>query len=386
MSSKILMLAPGHDELDHRVLRSFYTLKNLYPNSVLYFESKRVNLSFVGDGEKEIYDSISISDLVFLRRRLLGNKVFIEISNSKYLYIHDSGLYGLFFVRFINHYFPEKKIIFDYHDFLNWEVLHHISKFVKFKIISKIFLSITLFTLNRFILNKIRIHALIGISEGQMTDLSSRLGSNVKHNLVVPNTRIWLSQNFEFSKVLDICNFLWIGNVGANRSFKVINNFTSLFSANFPNILVEISVIGKVWGSGERLLENVNNLGAYQSDIDILQMLPKKKNIGIFFGWGDEFNLGINHIGSPNKIYTYINLGVPFLMPSSLTDLIDNYSIDGCFLFFNEIDFLQKARYIYDNYEVMLVKVNELKERVSWDETIKASLLNFYRKSFDYDC
>lgn len=375
----MLMIAPGHDELDHRVLRSFNQMQKLYTNIELFLEEKRVSDSFLESKSIKIYSSVSFFDLVLLKKKLLNLDIFRKMVGVDQIYIHDSGLYGIFLIRYLNTYFPDKKIIFDYHDFLDWEILHHIGKFVKERALKKMLLRLAMFLLDKIVMPNLRINALIGISMGQVDHLLERLACNEEvFKNIVPNTRPFLDISSNKASFRERCNFLWVGNIGANRSFEKIDFFRSLINQQ-KAYQVGLVVVGKFWGDGAVKPNGVNYLGAFKSDQDIVNKLPCAKNIGLFFGWEDDFNLGINEVGSPNKVYSYINLGIPFLIPANLKDFIDVCSISSDFIYESEEDFIFKSKTIFDNYDIFCNKVLDIKSRIIWDERLETDLFNFYQ-------
>ena len=379
MENSILVIAPGHDEIDHRVKRSFAEILKVFSQSVLYFESTRVTKSFSEKPNVKSYKPIPLLDLALFRKRVLNDDIFIQAMSHKYIYIHDSGLYGVFLAQYLNRYFPQKKLIFDYHDYIDWEVSHHIGKYASSKKIRKVFLECFLFLLNKLILSKLKIHALIGISSKQLESFNGRLTQyHCSKQLVVPNTRERQESSFNALGVEDCCNFLWVGNVGKNRSVERLDAYVRRFLEYSRGRRTNLLFIGKIWGDCSELLHNSNYLGGYDSDGDVLNLLPREKNIGTFLGWDDDFSLGINEISSPNKFYTYVNIGIPFLIPTNLASLIDSCHVEDCFCFVDENDFITKAEAILSNYSHYCFKVSILKESIVWDSDIRKELLNFY--------
>ena len=51
-----------------------------------------------------------------------------KVSKADIIYIHDSGLYGLRLLRILLKLNSRTKVIFDYHDLVTWEVVHHFKK------------------------------------------------------------------------------------------------------------------------------------------------------------------------------------------------------------------------------------------------------------------
>lgn len=375
----MIMIAPGHDELDYRVLRSYKQISKVYSECSLYLEKSRVSSGFLEGDNIKLYSEIPFIDLFFLKGKHRYNDFFDRKLNGGWIYVHDSGLYGIFLIRYINHYFPDVKLIFDYHDFLDWEILHHVKKISNNNLIQRLALKLILYSLTSFVTPFLKINALVGISSAQLDHFKNNFRlKEVPFKKTVPNTRSYLDSNFPVIEGDCKNNFLWVGNVGGNRLFEKINYYTGLLGSLKPKVIVEKVVVGKVWGTYSESLSDVNYLGSFRNDADILKLLSREKYIGLFFGWEDVFDLGINGIGSPNKVYSYINLCVPFLIPSTLHDFIKVCEVDECFLYKNDEDFLVKAKCIFNDYSYYCLKVRKLKEAILWDENLNSSLFDFY--------
>ena len=383
---KLLMIAPGHDEFDQRVLRSFKVFSRLCKDCLLLLEESRVSKKFKNTKEIQNYSDIEVLDLFFFRKSVLKNHLFSKVDESNTIYIHDSGLYGILFIRFLNKFYPSKKIIFDYHDYLDWECLHHISKIklpqplniVLFKVFMKLF--------DWFILSKLDIKHLIGISSGQTDQILKKLNyENSIQTSSFPNTRdlevFKNSRNLETNKNY----FLWVGNIGRNRSVEKIFNLKEKYNNQFPKSHLDAIFAGKVWGNHDFDEENLQILGSFKTVNDIFTMLPKGRIIGLFFGWQDELNLGINQISSPNKVYSYINMKLPFLIPKTLTHIIQLGRIDECFCYSNDEDFIRKTKYIFSNYNECIEKVKSIKDRIEWNSGLQKRMLETYRIILNQD-
>jgi hypothetical protein len=60
--------------------------------------------------------------------------------------------------------------------------------------------------------------------------------------------------------------------------------------------------------------------GKFNSDTDILNKLSGRP-IGVFLGWDDPSGTGLNSIASPNKFFTYVNMGIPIILGGKLSSL-----------------------------------------------------------------
>ena len=183
-----------------------------------------------------------------------------------------------------------------------------------------------------FILSKLDIKHLIGISSGQTDQILKLNYENSIQTSSFPNTRdlevFKNSRNLETNKNY----FLWVGNIGRNRSVEKIFNLKEKYNNQFPKSHLDAIFAGKVWGNHDFDEENLQILGSFKTDKDIFTMLPNGRIIGLFFGWQDELNLGINQISSPNKVYSYINMKLPFLIPKTLTHIIQLAALMNVFV------------------------------------------------------
>lgn len=380
MNNKVVIIAPGHDDADHRVLRSLRKILKIKQDSVLFLEASRLKSDFKDSAAIKSYSAISFIDLLLLKDDLFEKSLANHLLDTNHVCVHDSGLYGIVLIRYIDKRFPGKSIIFDYHDFLDWEILHHISKFIRGYILQKFLIYIVTKLVDILILKKLKLNSLVGISHGQVNQLKARIGNECKTSFIVPNTRAKLGSSFNGGDTDNSWKFLWVGNIGNNRSIEKMNQYKKALENKFKNKTVENLFIGKPWGLSADQLKDKNILGSYQTDSDIMELIPKSKTIGVFFGWSDEFMLGINEIGSPNKVYTYINLGIPFLIPKELKNIILECNVDSCFVYDGQEQFINRANNLFNNYTFYCSKVRDLKKIIRWEESVGQSLYLHYKE------
>lgn len=377
-SNNLIIFAPGHDEKDHRVIRSLKVCNDNFTKVVLFLECDRVSSSFNNTSNILKYNKKSIYNIFFLKKDLFADDIF-KIKDFNFIYIHDSGLYGLLLVRYFNYFYKDIKVIFDYHDFLPWEMYHHVNKFVsklfKFKNLSLYIYKFINFFFLKYIFNNLQIVGLIGISSGQCKRLLKDLNLQVSY-LALPNTRPFCLYNAKYNNDV-LTRILWVGNVGINRGFESVCNLVEDLSES-KNIDPNLYVVGKVWGEINSF--NFNHIDSYCSDLDIINLINDYNYIGIFPGWADPYNFGINEIGSPNKVFSYINIGIPFLIPSNLSDFIIENNIPPMFIYNDIYDIKSKIILISNNYHFYKLIVQNLKREISWDEFYKDELNLFIKK------
>jgi hypothetical protein len=177
----------------------------------------------------------------------------------------------------------------------------------------------------------------------------------------------------------DTTELLWIGNVMRGRDLEIIIKI--LAEKNFSRF----NIIGNILDVSFQK-EIINILGdrvvfhGSFSDENNINEIIKFKPIGIYLGWDDPYNTLINEMSSPNKIYTYINLSIPFIFSSKF---INKHSIIdetvGCSI--NAISYskitseeLENAfNKISSNYELYLDSISAFKIKTNTLENIKTS-------------
>lgn len=369
-----VIIAPAHDELDRRVLRTVEAYDCAGVRPLLFLEQERITQGFNSASQNQIrlYKRIPLHRLIFGNPGASNSELLTRIKNADIIHVHDSGIYGLFLSKSIRSLNKKCKLVFDYHDWIEWEVPYQLSKLIRniglVKGVSSVILNI-IYAYFR----KLKLDVLVGISQGQLSNIVKKLEiENTVKTLVVPNTRpastqeICISNNSQESST----NLIWVGNLGAGRSieksFEYI--FSKLENFYFANEIKFFS-IGKRWGGFSNQLEGkITHLGGYSCDDDIIRKAPVGKNIGLFFGWDDQWATGINSIASPNKLYTYIFLEWPFLIPDTLDDFIISSKLPDVFVYKDFDDFVLKLNYIESNYSACSSMVKDIKCGIKFDD------------------
>lgn len=379
----IIVVAPGHHEKDRRVNRTIEILVNIF-NKVTVVYEKRWSVLEGDDGYLNNYDNLNykyVEDTGLTINLLKEADSIInevnEIKEATHIYIHDSGLLGLSLVRALNNKYPDKFIIFDYHDWIPWELYYQINKRVKKPILSKYLSKGVERILKLFIFHKVKIDILIGISAMQVAWLKDFLiqTKNDTSSFVFPNIRPELNKHHNLVRG-DNISLLWVGSIMEGRDLDFLLNF--LDTSSHDNI--QLDIVGQV--KSLDLFECIKDHskityhGAFNTDEDILDKIQGKNTIGFFGGWFDS-GLGINEIASPNKIYSYLNLGLPVLYNHKLKGLkfIEN---NGAGISYTDFDTLQNGyNEIVDNYEKYHKEAINLKAQMSWEEDYKKRYHHF---------
>jgi hypothetical protein len=395
----VLVLAPGHDELDKRVARSIDALGVVFDTVVVVYERHRScapQLSSTqnaltendagargGNDAKLVVRYVDSSRFApFLRRELFFAAARPYLDGIACVYVHDSGLAGLFLSAFAAKRLPQARIIFDYHDWIPWEISYQLSKLLRSDMIVRPLARLALKVLRFFLVRNTRLDGLVGISSGQLDALKTYLGPSLMDvpSLVVPNTKSYQPEVFEYKSNRGLC-LVRTGYVMEGRDISKLLEYSSRFRQSHPEDDLTILLIGRSLSpSLDHYLSSlpfVTCLGTYRDESCIVKNLPNKKCIGMFLGWDDTLDTGINAIASPNKLYTYLSIGLPFVYSSSLanvTTILGNasgFAIDG-------YDSFERALLeLSTNYEVHRKRAIEVKARTEWDEDVRMKMIQF---------
>jgi hypothetical protein len=315
---KIVFLAPFHSEYDKRVSNSIMLSKEIFKEIVVLYDSNYNKVKIGKVGQSYFYP-VGIS--TFLKFKYPNFKSWIfeienQIKNCDIIYIHDSGIMGLIISKLLSKY--KKPIVLDYHDNVFYELYYQLKKnklsflypFIKFPV----FL---------YLKNCVKnVSYLIGINQIQLDQFTKFFKYKNEH-FVIDNNRNSYAEIIQEKRNFDNIELLWIGNVMRGRDLEIIikilaeNNFSrfniigNILDVSFQNEIINLL--------GDRVVFH----GPFCDENNINEII-KFKPIGIYLGWDDPYNTLINEMSSPNKIYTYINLSIPFIFSNKF---INKHSI-----------------------------------------------------------
>lgn len=362
---KILLIAPGHDSRDRRINRSIEAIKTVGHEYRVIYESKYKLSSDIG----QIWTT---------KERMYSKRFLCELKYSfdfDCIWIHDSGLFGLELVRRINRLFREIEIIFDYHDWIEWEIYYQIKKQI---LLPKIVRRLLYFLVLRVVkkrYRKINISVLIGISHKQIEILGRNLGLNVRECIVVPNTRKRLVVDaFRFTGS-ENDGVLWIGNVMRGRDLEKLADFIEHYNNINQDGKLILYLVGRILSidlyESLRSRVKVVYLGEFSEDKDIVDKIAGKNLIGFFYGWIDSFNTGINAIASPNKVYSMLNIQIPLILGGRLREAYDSFDkLDVIQFIWGEQDFVDSINFFKQKKLIISNKEFE------WEDKIKLRLVD----------
>lgn len=377
------MIAPGHDNLDHRVNRTINAILAAGHDLTVYYEADRL----VSKGQQQTFPHhaaiermprVSWAYFLMVFREVRRNKTEHERLN---IYVHDSGFIGLL-VCMIASLLKRRgdRIIFDYHDLLEWELYYLSGKFVENAVLRRVLVTMVRYSF-RFVLRfMIRIDVIVGISDGQVLRLRDRFGISSSKNLAIPNTRKRLEGDFERKGPSAI---LWVGNVSKGRRFEWAYSLKQKLAEVPHNLPTKIVLVGKRLNkAADDIVDDdaVVELGGFKTDADIARLTRDWSTVGVFFGWDDSLNTGINTISSVNKVYSYINTLTPFLIPANQSSMIASLSIPSEFVFASVDEMASRFRWIAENYEAAQHIVTRIKHDARWDAEVATMLENEFSR------
>jgi hypothetical protein len=386
VNKSILIIAPGHNENDARVNRTIIVLSQLFTHVDVLYESRFiVNRKINGLTNVKKYYVDETKPLFKIIPKLKVFKKFIIKNNlvSNYIYIHDSGILGLLIAAMIKKNFSgDRKIILDYHDFIEWEIYYQLGKINPFKKFNKFIERGLLFLLILYFkkIKKTPIDGVVGISTSQVDNFLKKFASNIQiPHIVIPNTRPKINYIFKQKKYKEIfADFLWIGNIVDGRDLKITVHYLDDLIKKFH---FKFYVFGQI--HSEELLSFLKKrtyfqyMGEFSADQELFNFIKDKKIISLFFGWDDKNEVGINEVASPNKVYSYLNIGTPMLLNKKINPIEFGkiYKL-GCF-FKGSKDFEENYIDISVNYERYRFNVYNLRERFVWEGQLTNILSNF---------
>ncbi|WP_417857438.1 hypothetical protein [Xanthomarina gelatinilytica] len=370
---KIIILCPGHDVNDQRVNRT---------NSILI---KKYNIKVFYELKYKLTDEPQIENIFYLKNKFAYFKVKSIIKSITEntdkpisVYIHDSGLLGILLCWWWSKFNIVKSITFDYHDWIPWEVYYQVKKRIKNPILLKASYR-SLLWFSRICFKSLKIKNLVGISSEQLEALKRDFNLNDTRDLVVPNTR---KKILERKKVYgtEFHGVLWVGNVMRGRDLDILNTFVVKYN-KLNNSSINLFIIGNVYDEeylkSLELKSTIKYLRPFNSDLEILELIQNYNVAGFFYGWDDIMNTGINKIASPNKAYTYLNLGVPTIMGSHLESLKLSVANDDDSVFWIEdyAGFEKAINFISRNYNSIIKNFNV---KTKWEGDIIKKIEDFF--------
>lgn len=361
------MIAPFYADSDVRVRRSIDVLQEMgFRLLVFWDEPHHRHVGRYANGDRDVEEAYVPHPAFFrslLGRQGLSEPVANAVRAADFVYIHASGIYGLVLAREVRGDNPRCRIVFDYRDSLAFELDYQLRK----RRVGFLFRPMS--GAYPFIIRRLlrAVDAVVGISERQLADLEAQ-SEGVLRKAVVPNLRAF-DADIDRNGVAGAdgaavpISFAWIGQVMSGRDLLRVARWVSRLERGH-----RLDVVGTVLSSALELAvraelgERVSFHGGYGDDAEIANKMPPR-TIGVFLGWDDPQGTGINRIASPNKYFTYINLGFPVIVDRRVEPLAAELEEWGAGIAVNdEGEFRAAARAMQHSYESYADRMTLLKE------------------------
>ena len=300
-----------------------------------------------------------------------GNSLF-------HLYVHDSGLFGMLLCCWWSMHKKIISITFDYHDWIPWEISYQLSRRIKSPQIVRIF-SKYIYSFSKFFFSAVRINNVIGISENQVKEFKKDYKLTNARQLVIPNTR----KKIHLKKAVYNNNFdgvLWIGNVMKGRDLDILSSYIVKYNER-NHTQFNLYIIGNIFDEDYfhslKSQKHIIYLNSFKSDSDILEKIQRINVAGFFYGWDDIYDTGINSIASPNKAYSYVNIGIPTIMGDHMSSLKSSFenSVNSIFWIDCYLDFEKSIDYIKINYKVIIESYDI---STIWEDELEQEIESFF--------
>ncbi len=319
MKEYIAVIAPGHKKFDERVLRT--VRKYSEHINVIYVHEKNSSFDDV-EMTNEGFEIINVqfpfpgeSGLFARYKKIAALKEKLNSFNVIGYHVHESGTFGLN----ISANLPRnRKIIFDYHDWIPFEIYEKVGGGILYKMIYLFFRTIYI----KAILKKLE--AVVFISDGAKDYFNKFYGKI--NSFVVPNSRQKLEiiskekniPNSNLENNMEQIELLWVGNIMPLRQIERLFEIRDYLISKNNELIVKISIWGRIkdhdYAKKIRDIEK-NSLrrfeesfltfnGEYKKETEI-RTLKNYLTFGFSFGWNDEINTGLNKIACPTKMYSY---------------------------------------------------------------------------------
>jgi glycosyltransferase involved in cell wall biosynthesis len=334
MKKYIAIIAPGHKKYDERVLRTVREYSKFI--NVIYVHERESHFDEIektAQGYSVVNVQFPLPDEYGLIARYkkikLLNKRLKEFNIVGY-HVHESGTFGL---NIISSLPGGKKIFFDYHDWIPFEIQEKVGSGLTYNLVYLFFRKVYIKTILR------KLTAVVFISDGAKEYFIKFYG-NIK-SFVVPNSRKILENEPLLEKELlpldkdnnNLIELLWVGNVMPLRQIERLFDIREHLMSSIKRANIKISIWGRI--KDDEYAEKIKNIekqslnkneesylifnGSYQSETEIIP-LKNYYTFGISFGWKEKVDTGLNKISCPTKMYSYGLINIIGLLENKCED------------------------------------------------------------------
>lgn len=391
-TKKILIIASGHYIYDERVLRTVRIASNF--GQCYYAVDKKYYQQFHNQSNSQELgiEKVSIFSLPDWNQTRIISRFYryiyvFKIAKQAHklepqiVHIHESGSLGLLIAFFVKKFVPQAKIIFDYHDWIPFEVALLCRNI---KLIYQIVLPIVLIW-SRHLAKTV--DTVICISPGQADWVKEKLG--IFNTVVIQNVRDCLPPP-DFSQQDLQHQIVFVGHVMRIRNLKPVIDVLAVLKTK--SIHASFDIFGQVeereymdellrYSKEQGVSDSIKFHGKYRDDSEI-RLLVKRGAISIFFGFNDPLNTNINKIVSGNKLFTYLNLGIPVLLDSRYENMLKIVKEHSAGESFSDVkDIASQAEHIWRTkglWDAMSKNAYSIATRMN-SEIYRESIENLYK-------
>ncbi|HEX6371506.1 MAG TPA: glycosyltransferase [Longimicrobium sp.] len=350
-ATRLLLVAPGHNVWDERVLRTAQAGRRVH-QCVLALDHAMLAATRPADVERaraRLGGQVELVQLPEWPRvrgvARLGRYVYARRIARQALalapdvvHVHESGILGLMIAARVRRVLPRARIVFDYHDWIPDEVAAAVRNVP------------ALYALDlRAWMARLRrmaraVDVAVCISPGQAEWTQRELG--IRRTVVVQNVRDAPSSAAAFGRREFRPQLVWAGHVmrirrlefvievlarlregGMDAEFAIFGDLTE------PDYAAELKAYARARG----VEGQVDFHGRYQGDAELLRSVGPG-GLGLTLAIAEKLPTGINRIASANKFFSYMAMGVPMLLDGSFGNMLGIAEEAGAGAAFHDVD------------------------------------------------
>lgn len=340
---RVLFLSPGHNIFDERVLRTVEVARSfgpcVYAVDREYLETAlRANPGLLEEAAERLGPDVKVRPLPPSHRVRVLDRVtrywyawriarMARDEAADVVHIHETGVLGLVIAAFVRRLVPGCRIIWDYHDWIPYEVAYETRHNP---------------TLYRLVLPRMlafcrrmaaSLDAAVCISPGHARWVREHLG--VREPMVVQNVRARIAPG-ELAFGPPRRQLVFAGNVMRMRRIEFMIDVLAELAADIPD--ASLAVCGNVQDEAyrEELVRHARERGVedrvvfhgrFRSDAELAGLVGRG-SVGLYLAYPEAFDTGIMAIASANKFFTYLTLGLPVLLEEgyeNMQEILDQH-------------------------------------------------------------
>lgn len=350
-ATRLLLVAPGHNVWDERVLRTAQAGRRVH-QCVLALDGPMFAATRPADVERArarlggqvqmvpLPEWPRVRGLARAGRHLYASRIARQAASlaPDVVHVHESGILGLMIAARVRRVLPRARIVFDYHDWIPDEVASAVRNVPALYALD---LRLWMARLRRMAR---AVDVAVCISPGQAEWTRRELG--IPRTVVVQNVRDAPGAATAFGRGEFRPQLVWAGHVmrmrrlefaidvlavlregGTDAEFAVFGELTE------PDYVDELRAYARTRG----VEGQVRFHGRYQGDAELLRSIGPG-GLGLTLGMQEKLPTGINRIASANKFFSYMAMGVPMLLDASFANMLEIAEQAGAGAAFHDVD------------------------------------------------